>query len=102
LVAYVIAQAESEEMAVTGATTVLRSRLGWASDSDARVEVISRFAPVIQAMFAGLKPADDVEEEKPDPMEKLTEFEAWYEQTHPNSFWVLFENYMPETPVVDF
>jgi hypothetical protein len=98
----VIAQAESEEIAVAGAAVVLRSRLGWASDSDARTEVVSRFAPVARAMFVSFQPPEDVEEDRPDVVEKLAEFEAWYEQTHPNSFWFLFENHMPETPVVDF
>jgi hypothetical protein len=37
-----------------------------------------------------------------DVIDALTEFERWYAETHPKPFWVLFENYMPETPVVDF
>ena len=98
----VIAGAESEEMAVAGATVVLRAKLGWVNDSDARSEVVSRFAPVALAMFASLVPNPDDDEEKPDVIEVLNEFEAWYAATHPNPFWVLFENYMPETPVVDF
>ena len=32
----------------------------------------------------------------------LKNFERWYAETHTGPFWVLFENYMPETPVVDF
>jgi hypothetical protein len=102
-VADVIAHAESEEIAVANATAMLRAKLGWVSDSEARVAVASRFAPVAQAMFTSLTPPDDDETEKrPDVIEVLTEFEAWYEKTHPNSFWMLFENYTPETPVVDF
>jgi hypothetical protein len=98
----VVARAESEEIAVTDAAIVLRSRLGWASDSEARTEVVSRFTPVARAIFASVAPSEDDNEDKPDVMKKLDEFEAWYEQTHPNSFWFLFENHMPETPVVDF
>jgi hypothetical protein len=98
----VIASAESEEIAVAAATAVLRAKLGWASDSDARVAVVSSFAPVAQAMFASLAPVESDDEEKPDVIRTLAEFEVWYEATHPNPFWVLFENYMPETPVVDF
>jgi hypothetical protein len=64
----VIAQAESEEIAVAGAAVVLRSRLGWASDSDARTEVVSRFAPVARAMFVSFQPPEDVEEDRPGPM----------------------------------
>jgi hypothetical protein len=98
----VIAGAESEEIAVAVATAVLRAKLGWASDSEARMAVVSNFAPVAQAMFASLAPVESEDEEKPDVIGKLKEFEAWYAETHPNPFWVLFENYMPETPVVDF
>jgi hypothetical protein len=101
-VAGVITQAESEEIAIAGATVVLRAKLGWVNDSEARSEVLSRFALVAQAMFASLVPSADDNEEKPDVIEALDEFEAWYAATHPNPFWILFENYMPETPVVDF
>jgi hypothetical protein len=98
----IVAGAESEEIAVAAATAVLRAKLGWVSDSEARVEVVSRFAPVAQALFAELVPSDADDEEKPDVIETLTAFETWYRETHPHPFWVLFENYMPETPVVDF
>jgi hypothetical protein len=37
-----------------------------------------------------------------DTAKVLAEFEACYAATHPLPFWVLFENVMPETPVVDF
>jgi hypothetical protein len=101
-VASVIAGAESEEIAVAAATAVLRVKLGWANDSEARIAVVSSFAPVAQAMFASLAPVESDDEEKPDVIRTLAEFEAWYGATHQNPFWVLFENYMPETPVVDF
>jgi hypothetical protein len=101
-IAGVVAGAEREEIAVAAATAVLRAKLGWASDSDARMAVVSGFAPVAQAMFASLAPAESADEETPDVIKTLGEFESWYAATHPNPFWVLFENYMPETPVVDF
>lgn len=102
-IADVVAGAESEEIAVAGATAVLRSKLGWANDSEARSEVISRFAPVAQEMFASL--SNEVprsKEEAPDVIEALADFERWYAQTHPAQFWTVFETYLPETPVVDF
>jgi hypothetical protein len=101
-VAEVVAGAESEEIAVAVAGAVLRAKLGWANDSEARAEVLDNFAPVAQAIFANLAPSESDDEEKPDVMERLAAFEAWYAQTHPQPFWILFENYMPETPVVDF
>lgn len=100
-IAEAIASAESEEIAVAGATAVLRVRLGWSTDSDARTEVLFRFAPVAQAMFDQLAP-EEAESEPADVSAALADFERWYAATHPVAFWVLFENVMPETPVVDF
>lgn len=100
-IAEAIAAAESEEAAVSGASAALRSRLGWSSDSDARDEVLSRFAAIAKAMFAQLA-SEEAEQEPADTAKALAEFEAWYAATHTAPFWVLFENVMPETPVVDF
>jgi hypothetical protein len=106
-IAEVVAGAEAEEIAVAAATAVLRAKLGWGSDSEARDLVISRFAPVAQAMFASLSPeiaapVDKPAAPPPDVIGTLAEFERWYCETHSGPFWVLFENYMTETPVVDF
>lgn len=105
-IAEVVAGAEGEEIAVAAATAVLRAKLGWAGDSEARDEVVSRFAPVAQAMFASLSPETPAPTGKdapePDVVGALAEFERWYAETHPDAFWTLFENYLPETPVVDF
>ena len=97
-----VASAESAEIAVAVATAVLRARLGWVSDSDARIAVTSGFAPVAQAMFESLAPPESDDEPKPDVIEALARFEAWYLETYHNPFWTLFENVMPETPIVDF
>ena len=97
-----IAGAEGEEIAVAAAAAVLRAKLGWVSDSEARMQVVSSFAPVAQAMFASLAPSESGDEAKPDVIRSLADFEAWYEETHPHPFWFLFENCMPETPLVDF
>jgi hypothetical protein len=107
-IAEVVAGAEAEEIAVAAATAVLRAKLGWGNDSEARDLVISRFAPVAQAMFASLSPeiavpsGDKPLPTPPDVIGRLAEFERWYGETHSGPFWVLFENYMTETPVVDF
>ena len=100
-VAEAVAAAESEEIAVAGSLALLRSRLGWSSDSDARSEVLSRFSPVAGAVFACLAPPDE-ETPAPDVTGVLGEFEAWYAATRATPFWALFEQYVSETPVVDF
>jgi hypothetical protein len=95
-----VARAESEELAVAGSLAILRARLAWSSDSEARSAVLTRFAPVAQGMFAALRPQPD--SPAIDVLALLTEFEAWYEAAHRTPFWSLFEQPMPETPLVDF
>ncbi len=100
-----VAGAEGEEIAVAAATAVLRTKLGWSEDSEPRDLVVSRFAPVAVAMYAGLSPeieGDDRKAPPPDVMDALADFERWYAGSHETAFWVLFENYLPETPRVDF
>ena len=93
--------AESEEIAVASALAVLREKLGWHGDSEARSEVLSGFAPVARAV-AGIVSAREDGGPEPDVMTTLAEFEAWYAQNHPGPFWALFEQHFPETPLVDF
>ena len=103
-IAEAVATAGSEEIAVASATAAMRAKLGWWDESDARTEVLSHFVPVAQQIFAGLPPVVEKEEEAPAPdvLGALAAFETWYRETHPHPFWVLFENQMPETPLVDF
>jgi hypothetical protein len=100
-VAGTIADAESEEIATSNALAVVRDRLGWANDSEARGEVLTHFVPVARAAFASLAPPE-AETQEADVGRALADFESWYAATHPQPFWILFETYMPETPRVDF
>lgn len=63
-------------------------------DSDARAEVLARFAPVALALFEAAPDAA--------PETALAAFEAWYLSTRQSAFWYLFEHYLPDTPLVDF
>ena len=100
-VAGAIAGAENEQIAVANAQAVLREKLGWADDSEARDEVLTHFTSVAAAVFASLTPPE-AEPEAADVARELAEFEAQYAASHPQPFWALFETYMPETPRVDF
>ncbi|WP_315835262.1 hypothetical protein [Bradyrhizobium prioriisuperbiae] len=115
-VADAVTASDDEAMAVAQVVAALRARLGWASDSDARREVVERFVPVAKVMFEQhtAEQADGTATDTAGAAETkaavtdvsvteaLAAFEAWYAATHPVPFWVLFENVMPETPVVDF
>jgi len=100
-IAAVIAAAEDEKSAIASAQDVMREKLGWAAESEARAETLAQFVPVVRAAFATLAPPE-AEEEELDVGAALSRFESWYSATHPQPFWVVFETYMPETPRVDF
>lgn len=99
-VAEAVASAEDEAIAIAAGNAVVQTKLGWASDSEARSEVLDRFVPVAKAVFASLDPEEPAS--PADVVAALRDFEAWYSGARGSAFWVLFENYMPETPRVDF
>lgn len=85
------------EMAVAAGQALLRARLGWSDDSEARAEVLARFAPVAVALF------EMESEAAPEAaLAALAAFEDWYATTRQSAFWYLFEHYLPDTPLVDF
>jgi len=91
---------ENEEIAVANALAVLRGKLGWSTESEARSEVLSHFAVVGGSMFRNFT-APEHAMVLPVP-DALAEFETWYARNHQSPFWALFEHYIPETPRVDF
>ncbi|TIW22041.1 MAG: hypothetical protein E5V65_04805 [Mesorhizobium sp.] len=97
VIADAIDPAESEDIAVASAFAALRTRLGWNADSQARLEVISHFAPVALAMFR-----NSSGNQSANIHAALEDFEHWYSETRASSFWALFEQQIPDTPVVDF
>jgi hypothetical protein len=101
-VAGAVSGAEDAEAAVASALGILRAQLDWSSASAARDAVLARFTPVAQAIFAAGAPAEQRSAQVPDVRQELAAFETWYAETHAGPFWNLFENYLRETPVVDF
>lgn len=95
-----VAKAENEAMAVASGLAVLRVKLGWSSDSEARTAILDSFTPLIQGVFADQNP--EPEQPAPDVPALLSAFEAWYEEKYRKPFWDLMDQPMPETPLVDF
>ena len=79
-VAEAIGRAESEEIAVAGGLAALRIKLGWSEDSEWRSAVLSRFAPVAQAVSKSFRDAEA--EPAPDVGGELAGFETWYAETN--------------------
>ena len=97
-----VGKAEEVEVAVATAVAALRNRLGWREDSDARTEVLERYAAVATAAFFATREADAEAAGPSDVEQELAAFEDWYLTARKKPFWVLFEHYMPETQLVDF
>ena len=93
-----------EEMAIARALAMLRTHLGWPPDSEGWLAVLSRFAPLAATLYRASWPSGKAG--PPGAGEEITgaldAFECWYEETYGTSFWSLFENELPETPLVDF
>jgi hypothetical protein len=92
-----VASAEDEPLAVGAAQGWLRARLGWSGDGEATMAALAAFAAVASAAFAYHKAAEEA-----DPLAALAAFEDWYRDRHGIAFLKLFEQEMPETPLVDF
>ena len=99
-VAKAIASAENEESAIACGLAVVRTELGWETDNESRTETLNHFAPVVRAAFEGLCPPE-TGEATGNVAEALSGFEDWYESAHGKPFWVLFDQYVPELPLVE-
>lgn len=117
-----VAGAGTEEEATARAAAALCAEVGWDGVSEARMTVLERFAPVTKAIFAELQQDSDLERATESTLrdggetsaarslpvngamvfEALADFEAHYGATHSGPFWSLFDQYVPETSVVDF
>lgn len=96
-----ITKAKDEEEALGRAAATLRDELGWSGDSEARNAVLDRFASVTRAVLRSLG-EHAAEDTATGVDEALAAFERWYGQTHATAFWALFDQYMTQTPLVDF
>ena len=110
-IADAVAEMENEEVAGARASVELRGKLGWSQDSEARTEVLARFAPVGCAVFRSFAPSEDAAAAPAAAAaaaptvsveDALAEFEAWYARERQTPFWLLFDQYVVETPLVDF
>jgi hypothetical protein len=101
-VAAAVAGVKDETAAAAQAAEAVREALGWSVDGDARREVLDRFAPVAHAVLAESGGDELLSAAMPAVATELAAFERWYAATHESPFWALFDQYVTETPVVDF
>jgi len=89
-----VAGEPKEEAALTSGAAAFRARLDWEAPSETQAAIVSRFRPVLLALFERQPAAGQAA--------ALADFESWYRTTYGKAFWDLFEQYVPETPRVDF
>jgi hypothetical protein len=88
---------------VARALGLLQVKLGWSSESEAGDVTLANFTPVVIALYraAGAE-HPRVSDRGEDVGKVLARFEDWYATTYHVSFWMLFDNPIPDTPRVDF
>jgi len=94
-----VAAAADEEAALASGLATARAELGWDSDSETRSETSARFADVVRAIFESC--AETEEAPATEISRALAAFESWYTARYQRSFWMLFEQYIPEMPLVE-
>ena len=92
--------AQDEEQAVAIARATLRASVGWEEDSETRTETLTHFGVVARAAFASLAPPE-AEADEADVPKALDAFESWYLAARGQPFWNLFDQYIPELPLVE-
>jgi hypothetical protein len=94
------AQAAEPEQVWGAQRQSVRDELGWTGKSDAYDAILARLQPVALAVWKCACAVDG--ETRPAVAPELEAFEAWFEGAHGKSFYALFDQYVPEVPVVDF
>ena len=91
---------DTEEAALAAQRLAMREELGWTGPSAAHEAILDRLQPLGRAIWqcgCGMESATPAAVHG-----ELEAFEAWFEGAHGKSFYALFDQYVPEVPVVDF
>lgn len=94
------ATAETEDAAMTAQACGLREDLGWSGASAAQDEILERMRPLARAVWQCVRGTDGYS--SPAVAAELEAFEQWFQQARGQPLYSLFDQYVPEVPVVDF
>jgi hypothetical protein len=98
--------AETEEAALAAQRAALREELDWRLESAAQREILDRLRPlgkiVWQCAHEDEEGAPAGERASAAIHAEIEAFENRFEATHGKSFYTLFDQYVPELPVVEF
>jgi hypothetical protein len=91
---------ETEDEATAAQCGALSQELGWQGESEAHKAILDEMKPLGRCVWqcvCGVEPEPGVT-----VAAELDKFETWFEGKHGKPFYVLFDQYVPEVPVVDF
>jgi hypothetical protein len=114
--ARIAASEEDCEVAVERQLRSLFREIGWVQDSleelgEGAKPLLDWLRPIAEALHAQAHPVPEGERQEgesaeqgtlADPIAAFLAFEAWYEKERGRPFLMVFERYMPPTPLVDF
>jgi hypothetical protein len=93
-------EAELEAKVWSQQRLAVREELGWTGESQSYDAILAQLGPLGSAVWQCART------DRPDAgtvvQDELEKFEAWFEGAHGKSFYALFDQYVPEVPVVDF
>ncbi|MGA7327123.1 MAG: hypothetical protein WBX25_22220 [Rhodomicrobium sp.] len=94
------ASCETENEAHAAQREALAEELGWHAPSEAHEAIFGEMKPLGRCIWQRVRGM----ELEPDTAlaTELDKFEAWFEEKHGSPFYSLFEQYVPEAPLVDF
>jgi hypothetical protein len=100
LLAGVAAGAATAEAAIAAQRQVLCAEFGWTSESAAHREILAELDPVAETIWHCA--CGEGAQDSRTVTERLARFEQWFEGARGKPFYSLFDQYVPEVPVVDF
>jgi hypothetical protein len=92
--------AEAEAKVWSAQRRAVRDELGWTGESKAYDAILDQLQPVGRAVWQCSCSAEAGSGAV--VLDELEKFETWFEAAHGKSFYALFDQYVPEVPVVDF
>jgi hypothetical protein len=91
---------QNEDEAAAAQGRAVAEELGWDGKSKAHEAILEEIKPLGGMIWRLLQ--DKGEESGSDVAAKLAQFEVWFQEKHGTPFYTLFDQYVPEAPLVDF
>jgi hypothetical protein len=90
----------AEDEAIAAQCRALRDEFGWDGESEAHKSILEEMRPLDRAVWQCVCEAEGGSHEA--AATELAKFEVWFQAKHGTTFYALFDQYVPEAPLVDF